>query len=185
MNINLEMLDPWILTRAAGISAYVLLSLAVMSGLYLQICKQRRVSPGFVVYFHQPLANWGLYLALFHALILLYDQYVPFRWYEILVPFVSSYQPLWVGIGVVALYGLFLFIMTSEGRAVLGLKVWKRIHVFAPVAYVCATVHGIYLGTDGGKEWMFALYFVSALLVMSLLLFRFTSALSAVVANKR
>lgn len=180
----MEWINTWYLTRAAGIISYLLLSLSVISGLYLQIRQQRSLRPGIWAFFHQPLGNWALYTGLFHGLILLYDRYVTFRWYELFVPFVSHYRTISLGLGILAMYGLVATIAATELRSRIGMNIWRKIHVLSPLAYVLATFHGLYLGTDSGSLYGAAVYLGSVLVVAVLLMIRFSGEERAAISQK-
>lgn len=181
----MDFMNTWYLTRATGLISYLLLSVSVISGLYVSIRRNRSLQPGIWAFFHQPLANWGLYIALFHGLILLYDRYVTFHWYDILLPFVSSYQTVPVGLGIMALYFLFATIVTSELRSRIGLPLWRKLHILSPVGYVLATFHGIILGTDS-QQWMAkGLYIGSVSLVALFLIFRVSTLRQPAILKKR
>jgi hypothetical protein len=49
---------------------------------------------------HEHASLLGLVFALLHGLVLFGDSYIGFTLLQILVPFASSYLPLWVGLGV-------------------------------------------------------------------------------------
>lgn len=169
----MEWLNTWYIIRSAGITSYLLLTVSILSGLYMQIRKQHRASPGIIAYFHQPVGNWALYLGLFHGMLLLYDRYVTFHWYELLLPFKSQYRPIPVGLGILALYGLLFTLLTTKLRGKIGVRIWKKFHVLNPIAYVLATFHGIFSGTDSGdSRIMLGMYMGSALLVAIFLMIR-------------
>ncbi|HZU76916.1 MAG TPA: ferric reductase, partial [Dehalococcoidia bacterium] len=99
----------WYLIRATGITAYVLLFLTVATGMMIS-------GPGAwwkkipMMPLHR-LLTWlmGAFLAV-HVLTLLFDTFLPFNVLQILVPFTSSFEPFWTGVGVLAVY-LLLFVV--------------------------------------------------------------------------
>jgi methionine sulfoxide reductase heme-binding subunit len=101
LNIDswLGVLNTWNLTRAAGIVCYLLLSLSVVTGLYATVRKKQGLGQGVFPALHLTLGNWGLYTGLFHAGILLFDQYVTIGTSDIAVPFLSSYKTVPMGLG--------------------------------------------------------------------------------------
>jgi methionine sulfoxide reductase heme-binding subunit len=142
-------LQTWYLSRAAGLIAYVLLFLSVAVGL-LQ-------SSGFLKGTTSPLANidihgflsvTALYATIFHAVVLVWDQYIPFRWSDILLPFAGAFKPALVGLGSVAFYLALLVTLSTYLRAKLSAKAWRSLHWSSLIAFAFALIHGLFLGTD-------------------------------------
>jgi methionine sulfoxide reductase heme-binding subunit len=116
-----------------------------------------------------------------HVLAVWVDPFTHFGWNEILLPFVSQYRPVWMALGIVALYlGIAIGISTWL-RPRIGYTWWKRLHVLTLGIYVLATVHGIGSGSDTQTWWGLGIYLVSAILVGALLCRR----LLVPTANKR
>ncbi|TCP52185.1 ferric reductase like protein [Tumebacillus sp. BK434] len=154
--------NAWLLIRASGIVAYVLLSLTVLTGLYSMFRKHRSLPPGLVPALHNTLSNWALYLVLFHAAMLFYDHYKSYSWQDILIPFhAADAARIPMGIGILGLYLLAFTILTTELRRTIGSRIWRLLHMLSPVAYLLATVHGIWQGTDTQAAWMVGMYWVS------------------------
>ena len=83
-----------------------------------------------------------------HVLALLADRYVRFTPVEILVPFASSWHPVAVAWGIVAVYLLLAVELTSLARDRLTKRTWRRVHTASFLLFVTATVHGLAAGTD-------------------------------------
>lgn len=179
-------LNAWNLTRSAGIVCYLLLSLSVITGLYSSIKKKQGQQQSVLPHLHLTLGNWGLYTGLFHAGILLFDQYVKLGATDIVVPFMTSYQTVPMGIGIIALYLLIGTILTTELRAKIGLKVWRKLHMLSPIAYVLSTVHGIWMGSDAGELSSIVMYIgsITAVLIMVLVRIRTASGKRVEVASE-
>jgi len=92
----------WYAARAAGVVAYVLLTAVVLVGLTLAGRVQLPRWPKFAV---TDVHRFGsLLVAVFLALHILtvgLDTYTRFSLTQLLVPFTSSYRPLWVALGIV------------------------------------------------------------------------------------
>src|SRR5690349_14593712 len=90
----------WYLSRASAFVAYVLLWWSMVLGLSITN-RLARVWPGGPTAgdLHEHASLLGLGFALLHALVLLADQYIGYTLPQILIPFASSYLPLWVGFG--------------------------------------------------------------------------------------
>ncbi|WP_244190658.1 ferric reductase [Streptomyces caeruleatus] len=72
----------------------------------------------------------------------------------VLVPFVSDYQPRWLGLGTVALDLMLAVLVTSLLRERLGHRAWRAVHWLAYASWPLALIHGVGIGTDTGTDWM-------------------------------
>ena len=159
----------WIVARAAGFTAYGLLTGSVVLGLALGL---RWRSPRWPRWATTELHRFVTLLTLvflgLHVLLLALDGYMRFGLAELLVPFVNHYRPLWTGLGVVAAW-LALAVWAStwlQGR--IGYRAWRRLHFATYLVYAAATLHGLQAGSDGHRPWALALYATSALTVAGL-----------------
>jgi DMSO/TMAO reductase YedYZ heme-binding membrane subunit len=162
----------WNLTQSSGLVAYVLLTLSVWSGLYAMVRRKNNQLPGITPLVHNSIANGALLITLFHVAVLFFDSYTKLSWQEILIPFASPYKNVPLGIGIIGFYLLVITILTTELRATIGTKIWRALHIFSPVAYVMATIHGIWIGTST-QAASAIMYGVSAIGVVLLLMIRF------------
>ena len=93
----------WIVARAAGFTAYGLLTGSVVLGLALGL---RWRSPRWPRWATTELHRFVTLLTLIflglHIVALALDDYMRFGLVELLVPFANPYRPLWTGLGVVA-----------------------------------------------------------------------------------
>lgn len=169
-------LSIWELTRASGITGYLLLFLATIFGVLSSIGFIHHKWKTFFTMGHQ-YAGWlGFLFSLFHGLILYYNTYVPYTWAEILVPFVATENRFWLGLGILSLYGMLIVLLSSEVINKLGRQLWKKLHYLAFVAYAFALLHGIILGTDIDQWWGLILYASTGSIVVSLILIRVLSS---------
>jgi predicted ferric reductase len=98
--------------------------------------------------FHEFLSILGLGFVLLHVVVLMLDQYLPFSIWQILIPFVDTYRPFWVGLGIIGFYLSLLVTVTFYLRKIIGTKAFRSIHVLSLVGYLGATLHGLFAGTD-------------------------------------
>ncbi len=164
----------WYLSRASAFVAFILIWASMIFGL-LMTSRTARVWPGGPAAFdlHQFTSLLGLAVALFHALILLGDQYIGYTLSQILLPFNStSYEPLWVGLGQVAFYIALLVSFTFYARKLISQRGWRLVHFASFALFVMALAHGVLSGTDTGTAWAGAIYWVAAGSVLFLTLFR-------------
>lgn len=159
----------WYITRAAGIAAFILLWLSTAWGLAVSSkIFDTLLHRAYTYDFHQFLSLLALGFLFLHIAVLMLDQFLPFSIGQILVPFTSSYRPLWVGIGVIAFYLTLLVTVTFYIRGRIGVKAFRWIHTLSLVAYLGATFHGLYAGTDSPLLSMQILYKGSLLTIIFL-----------------
>lgn len=159
----------WDTARTGGFAAYVLLTAAVSAGLVLRNRWQTARWPRLITNeLHGYLSLLALVFIAVHVIAVLVDPFTRFGLAEVLVPFASHYRPLWMGLGIVALYLLLAVWVSSRLRARIGFRTWRAIHVLAYGVYVAATVHGLGTGSDTRTVWAPMLYGLSVVLVFGL-----------------
>ena len=167
----------WYLSRAAGLSAYVLLCVNVALGLALSMpLLERWVMRWRVFDLHQFTALFLVALLALHVFALLGDQYIGFTVPQLLVPFLSPYRAWQVALGILGLYLTLVVTFTFYVRQHIGQRTWRVIHYGSFAVFVLALLHGITAGTDAGTGWAIALYAVSALLIGGLTWWRISTA---------
>src|SRR5207244_8939329 len=72
---------------------------------------------------------------------------------DALVPFSSSYRPLWLGLGVVAAELSAALTVTSLLRKRIGYRAWRLLHWFAYLAWPLALLHGLGTGSAVRLAW--------------------------------
>jgi DMSO/TMAO reductase YedYZ heme-binding membrane subunit len=160
----------WMVARAGGFTAYVLLTLAVALGLALSLRWQSTRWPRLITNdLHRFLTLLSLAFVAVHGLAVWLDPFMRFGWTEVLVPFMSHYRPLWMALGIVAGYLALAVWLSTELRPRIGYAWWRRLHSLAFAVYALATAHGLATGSDTRTSWALGLYAGSALLVGSLL----------------
>ncbi len=157
----LAALDPrtwWFVTRASGLVAWALLSLAVIWGLALSTKTfGRNPKPAWLLDLHRHLGGLAVVFTGVHLLGLVADTYVAFGWRELFVPLASTWKPGAVAWGIVAFYVLLAVEMTSLLQRHLPRTWWRRFHVLSFPLFVFATAHLVTAGTDAGSaltQWM-------------------------------
>lgn len=153
--------DPtlWILARASGLTAYLLVSASVLVGLTAKTrLLGRRVRPASAVELHRSLSLLGLGAIAVHGLALAADQASPISWPALLVPGLSPYRPFWTALGVTAAALALLVVVSFSARRLIGTRVWRRLHWASYAIFVAATAHGLMAGSDTGRGWALALY---------------------------
>ncbi len=163
----------WVLLRAAGIGAYLMLFGSVAWGLIATSAPfGKRVAKPTAVLVHQFLASAGLALLAVHLGGLLVDRFMPFAPLDILLPMRTSHRPWAVSVGIVAMYATVFVLVTSWVRKGMRTSWWRRAHMLAVPAFALSLAHGLAAGTDGGRVWMWITYMVTAGIVFFLLWLR-------------
>ena len=149
----------WDVTRAAGLTGYFLIWLSMAWGLAIPSkIVQPLVEGTFTYDFHEHLSLLGLGFILLHIVVLLFDKFLPFNIIQLLIPFVDTYRPLWVGLGILSFYTFLVVAVTFYLRSQIGTKAFRAIHVFSLVGYLGATFHGLFAGTDSSLPITLVLY---------------------------
>jgi methionine sulfoxide reductase heme-binding subunit len=164
----------WYAARASGVAAYVVLSVVVSLGLALGGKAQNRRWPRFSV---EEIHRFGGLLVGsligVHVLAIAADSFLPFSLTQLLIPFTSSYRPLWTGLGIAAAELLVALAITNHYRRRLPYRFWRTAHYLNFAVWTFASLHGLMAGTDRGAAWLAILYGVSVATVLMLLMWRF------------
>lgn len=157
----------WYITRAAGLTGYLLLWLSMIWGFAIPSrILQPILDSTFTYDFHEHLSLVGLGFVVLHVTVLLFDKYLPFNIFQILIPFLDTYRPLWVGLGIISFYILLLVTFTFYLRQQIGKKAFRTIHLFSLLGYFGTTLHGLFAGTDSALPLVKFLYAGTFLVVV-------------------
>ncbi len=163
----------WYITRAAGLTAYLLLWLSTVWGLAVTSKIFDPILHRMFTYdFHQFLSLLAIGFVILHIVVLLADRYLPFSLTQILVPFSAPYRPLWVGLGVIGLYLTLLVTVTFYIRRSIGQRAFRVIHYASFVAFLATAAHGLFAGTDSVLPATRLMYFGTTLVVVFLTAYR-------------
>ncbi len=139
----------WYVTRAAGLTSYILLWLSMVWGMAISTKIFSPALEGTYSYdFHEFLSLLGLGFVLLHVVVLAIDKFLPFSLSQILVPFIDTYRPLWVGLGIIGFYIFLLVTVTFYMRQSIGPQAFRSIHILSLAGYLGVTLHGVFGGTD-------------------------------------
>lgn len=163
----------WYLSRASGIVAYLFVSGSVIWGLALstKIVKEW-VAPPLALTLHNTFSWMAAGLAMFHAVVLLFDGYFDYSISALLIPFTGPYRPASVGLGIISLYGLLLVAVSFRVRKWIGQRTWRQLHYLSFVLYVLITAHGLTAGTDARTPAVYMIYVGSTVAVLFLVNYR-------------
>lgn len=144
----------WALGRGTGVVALVMFTLAIVLGV---LTRSGRPVAGLgrfgVVDVHRTAALTGTGLVAVHLGSLFLDPYAQLRLVDLVVPFLGSYRPLWLGLGTVAVDLLAVVTVVSLLRHRVGPKVFKAVHWATYVLWPVALLHSLGNGTDAGTTW--------------------------------
>ena len=176
----------WYASRATGIVSLVQLTVVVALGVGLQ--RQARL-PGLprfgVVALHRSMSLMALVFLAIHVGTAIADPYVNIRLVDSVLPFLSSYEPMWLGLGTVAGDLIIALIVTSLVRVRLGHRVWRWVHWLAYAAWPVALAHGIGSSPDMQSGWLLGLAVACIGVVMAAVIWRLVGRARSVPRSER
>ncbi|WP_367318749.1 ferric reductase-like transmembrane domain-containing protein [Streptomyces sp. HUAS ZL42] len=150
----------WYAGRAGGTLALILLTATVVLGIASGgRTAPRRIGRFEVGLLHRNLSLLTLGFLAVHVVTAVLDPFVHLSWAVSVVPFGTSYRPLWLGLGTVALDLLLAVLITSALRRRIGVRRWKAVHWLAYAAWPLALFHSAGTGTDTRlplQLWLYA-----------------------------
>ena len=156
----------WYLTRSTGIVTLVLVTLSVLIGIISSLRAGGKRTPRFVVAgLHRNVSLLTVVFIAIHVTTTVLDGYAPITFLDSVVPFISSYRPIWLGLGAVASDLVLALVITSLIRVRIGLRTWRGIHWTAYACFPIAIVHSLGTGSDASRSWMLAVVIGSVALV--------------------
>ena len=148
----------WYAARAGGVVAYVLLTIVVLLGIAMSSGARMERWPRFALKDVHRFAGLltGTFLVI-HIATIAIDSYLPFSLTSLVVPFTSSYRPVFIGLGIIGAELLLALAVTNRLRDRLPYATWRRLHYLNFAVWGAATVHGLGSGTDRGTPWLVAI----------------------------
>lgn len=148
----------WYLARGTGTVSLVMLSIVVMLGIGSRSGRPVFGLPRFAVSaVHRNASLMAVALLSVHIVTLLFDPYAQLKLVDVVLPFVGTYRPLWLGLGTLAFDLVLALVVTSLLRHRLGVRGWRAIHWTAYAAWPVAVAHGLGTGTDNGTWWIWTI----------------------------
>jgi methionine sulfoxide reductase heme-binding subunit len=146
----------WYLTRGAGAVAMLMLTASVALGI-LDLSRWRSDRwPRFLTdALHRNVSMLALVLVAVHVITTVADGFAPIGLQDAIIPFLSPYRPLWLGMGAIAFDLLLAVMVTSLLRRHLGYRAWRVVHYAAYACWPLAMLHGFGTGSEphGGASW--------------------------------
>jgi hypothetical protein len=152
----------WYLSRGTGVVSLLLLTAVLVLGVAGSLRARPRV---LLAGLHRNLPLLAIAFVTAHVLTTVADGYAPIGVKDAILPFLSPYRPVWLGLGTVAFDLLLALVATSLLRARIGLRGWRAVHWLAYLSWPVALMHGLGSGTDGKSSWLLLLTAVCALAV--------------------
>jgi sulfoxide reductase heme-binding subunit YedZ len=148
----------WYTTRGAGAVTLILLSGVVVLGVLSKMRFEANGWPRFLTAgLHRNLALLSLVFLGLHIVTAVVDPFTHLGWLTAVVPFLSYYRTLWLGLGTVAFELLAAIVITSLLRGLIGHTAWRAVHWLAYASWPVAVVHGFGTGTDAWSAWFLVL----------------------------
>jgi hypothetical protein len=174
----------WYLTRGSGVVALLLLTASICLGIATTMRWRTGGMPRFAVAgLHRSLTLIAVVFVALHVATTVLDGFAPIGWKDALVPFLSPYRPIWLGLGAVAFDLLLALVITSLLRARLGYRLWRATHWLAYASWPVALMHSLGTGSDARAGWLQELALACTLAVALMLAARF--ALGSGSADRR
>ncbi len=176
----------WLIARSSGISGYLLLTFVTFSGLLLssRLTTRTRMLPRtMLIRTHIALTVLTLGVVVTHIIAIATDPWAKVGWSGAFVPFVSTYRPLAVSLGVLAFW---LAIAVGLSAALSGRypgRWWLSLHRFAGITWVLAWSHGLFAGSDSTS--LMTMYVVTGVLVIAAATWRVVGSRSLPAVSRR
>ena len=142
----------WYLNRSTGFVVLGLFTLTTALGVLATGGQAGRGLPRFVTQsLHRNLALLSVTMLVGHVTTAVVDTYVDIRWWQAVVPYVgSTYRPLWLALGSVALDLTLVVVLTSLVRGRMRHRPWRLVHLLAYAGWALSVGHALGIGTDTG-----------------------------------
>ena len=149
----------WLLARASGFTAYLLITASMIAGLVL---KSRpfgaALKAPIALDVHRFITTLALAAVGVHGLTLVADATVEITFGNLVIPFTAPYRPLWTGLGVVAADLAVIIALSFPLKKRIGGRNWRRLHWATYSIFALSTAHGLAAGTDSGEGWAMQVY---------------------------
>ena len=148
----------WYLARGTGAVALVLLTASVVLGIVGSVRFTAPRWPRFAIdTVHRDVSLLVLVVLAIHIVTSVLDGFAPIRLFDGVIPFVTPYRPLWMGLGTLSFDLLLAIAITSLVRRRLGYRAWRAVHWLAYASWPVAVLHGLGTGSDVKQWWMLGL----------------------------
>ena len=144
----------WYVNRSSGVVLVLLLTATVALGVWSTRGEAGGRLPRFAVQsLNRNLGLLSMVMLTLHIGTAVLDEYVDIRWWQAVVPWDLSYEPLWLALGIAAFDLLLAVLLTSLVRDRFGHRAWRAIHLSSYGIWAVSVAHGLGIGTDSGTSW--------------------------------
>ena len=165
----------WALGRGTGVAALLLFTLSLVLGVVTRSGRSiDRLGRFGLAELHRTASLTGVGLVAVHVVTLLFDPYAQLRVVDLVVPFLGTYRPLWLGLGTLAVDLLLVVTAVSLLRDRVGPRVFAGVHRLTYALWPIALLHSLGNGTDAGSLWLDAVAGGSTALVAAAVAWRLT-----------
>lgn len=163
----------WYASRATGVVCLVLFTAVVLLGILVNRRGRLPGLPRFAVTgLHRSLSLLAVIFLAVHVLTAVADGYVSIQLAAAVIPFTSSYEPLPIALGAVALDLIAALVVTSLLRARLNRRLWRGVHWLAYAAFPVALLHSVTSAKDLRSGFLLGLTAVCVLAVAAAVAYR-------------
>ncbi|HSP08798.1 MAG TPA: hypothetical protein VLU92_04295 [Candidatus Dormibacteraeota bacterium] len=163
----------WYATRGLGAATLLVLTGTVVLGIVTSTGWIGERTPAFVAAdMHRNLSLIGMCLLAAHIVTTVLDPFAHIGLRDVMIPVGAAYRPVWLGLGVAAMWVLIAVAATSLLRDRIGPRPWRLIHWAAYGSWPLAVVHGLGTGSDAEAPWLIAVVVACVVAVVFALLFR-------------
>jgi methionine sulfoxide reductase heme-binding subunit len=132
----------------------LLLTAVVVLGIATTTRREGQIWPRFLsARLHRNVSLLALVFLELHIATAVLDPFAHLGLRDAVIPFVSSYRPLWLGLGVVAAELVMALAITSALRSRISYRVWRTLHWIAYACWPLALLHGVGTGSDVRMGW--------------------------------
>jgi predicted ferric reductase len=172
--------------RGSGLVALVLLSVTVALGVvgvkrWGSTRWPRIVTAGL----HRTVSLLAVCFLAVHIVTAVLDGWIGLSWFGAIIPFQSTYRPVWVGMGALTFDLLIAVMATSLLRRHLSHRTWRLVHWTTWLMWPLALVHALGSGSDIGSEWALGIGVSCVAMVLAALVWRVRPAASRSVSSTR
>ncbi|MGH2933659.1 MAG: ferric reductase-like transmembrane domain-containing protein [Gaiellaceae bacterium] len=168
------------MTRGTGVVALVLLTIGLVLGVMGSTRWKPRRVPRFLVFgLHRNVTLLAVAFVGVHVVTTVADKFAPIGYKDAVIPFLSPYRPIWLGLGAVAFDLLLALVVTSLVRARIGVRSWRAVHWLAYASWPVALVHTLGTGSDARTSWLALFAFGCTAVVVLAVVWRVATAPSA------
>jgi sulfoxide reductase heme-binding subunit YedZ len=176
----------WFISRGSGLVLLVLFTVVMTLGTAARLGWAPLRWPRFVAAeLHRTLALFAVVLLGLHVLTAIADPYVSIGWAASVLPFLSPYRTMAIGLGTLAVDLAAAVLLTSILRHRLGFPTWRAVHWLAYLAWPASFGHALSAGADLSTGWVAAAVWGSAAATATAMAARLGAAVATAVAARR